>query len=104
MPSFVEIKIATKAYNRELRRNRKLLFISMLGGVCARCGQMPHHAAMEFHHLKDKKFTISQILLKDIEKIEKELQNCVLLCSNCHQILHYEERETDHKKLLDALK
>lgn len=63
--------------------------IALLGGKCKRCGFDGHPAALEFHHLEDKKFTVGkEIAIKSWKTIEAELKKCELLCSNCHRIEH----------------
>ena len=62
--------------------------IRYLGGKCNRCGFNGHPAALEFHHLFDKKFTIGSAANKSWEIIVKELDKCELICSNCHRIEH----------------
>ncbi len=73
---------------------RKLDAIEYKGGVCVDCGQMPHPAAMQFHHLDpgEKDFSWNKGRLKSWGKITKELDKCVLLCANCHTIRHSEYR------------
>jgi hypothetical protein len=51
---------------------------------------------LDFHHIdpKEKEFNICNIKrTKNIDKLKKELEKCVVLCSNCHREFHYLERE-----------
>lgn len=69
---------------------RKLRAIKLLGGKCIDCGYNKHPAALQFHHLnpEEKEFNWTKMRLKRWDKIEKELQKCILLCANCHSIRH----------------
>ena len=55
---------------------------------CQSCG-IEDSACLEFHHLKDKKFTIANAADKGIKTIKKEMRKCIVLCSNCHKKEHY---------------
>jgi hypothetical protein len=69
---------------------RKLRFVGERGGKCSRCGYDKNLAALAFHHLRNKEFQIDMRALSNstIERIEKELSKCVLLCHNCHAEVH----------------
>lgn len=60
---------------------------------CSVCG-VYHPAILDFHHVdKNKKdFTIAKSRTKSKEKFLRELDKCIVLCSNCHRILHWRER------------
>ena len=77
-------------YQKQRWHNRKIQAIEYKGGVCVDCGQMPHWAAMQFHHLNpaDKEFSWGKGRLKSWEKVKVELDKCVLLCANCHAVRH----------------
>lgn len=82
----------------ELRREMKRRAIASFGGACLACGfgQMP--AALEFHHPDPatKEFAISvDGIYRSWEKIQKELENCVMLCANCHAEIHAGVRVLD---------
>lgn len=68
----------------------KVQAIQYKGGKCLNCGQMPHPAAMAFHHRdrKEKDFSISSARSKSFKAIKTELDKCDLLCKNCHAIHH----------------
>ena len=54
-----------------------------------------HPAIIVFHH-KDpltKKFDMSEFDSRSKEMILAEMQKCITLCTNCHNILHYNERK-----------
>ena len=57
---------------------------------CVRCG-ITNHKCLQFHHLKDKKYNVSQMPFNgnSIESIKKEISKCIVLCANCHSIEHY---------------
>jgi len=63
--------------------------------ICISCGES-HISTLDFHH-KDstsKENTIN-VLYKNgcsMDKIKKEINKCVILCSNCHRKLHYDEK------------
>ena len=73
---------------RRLETKRKA--VDHLGGKCTKCGYDKHLAALEFHHLdpKQKDFTLGKVLNRKWSSIVKEIEKCILLCSNCHRIEH----------------
>ena len=75
------------------KRRKKTLNMSFdyKGGKCVICGYDKCTEALDFHHLdpKLKEFGIStEGKTRSWEKIKKELDKCVLLCSNCHREVH----------------
>ena len=61
---------------------------------CALCPER-HIACLEFHHLNpaEKDVDISQIIGHwSMQHLEREIAKCVVLCSNCHRKLHWDER------------
>lgn len=93
-------------------RELKLSLIKILNvSKCSDCGLMPKSMnSIEFHHInKSKKnITISKELnsKKTItQKILKEIENCEVLCGNCHKMRHFDKNrfekyfdEIHHKK------
>lgn len=62
---------------------------------CEECGQN-HPATLDFHHKnpKEKDVNIAQAVERGWgkQRILNEIAKCRVLCSNCHRILHWEER------------
>jgi hypothetical protein len=66
---------------------------------CIKCG-MDHPATLDFHHRdeSEKEFSIATgigQLGKGKQSLLDEINKCDILCSNCHRILHYEERKRE---------
>ncbi len=71
---------------------------SYLAPHCACCGFSQHHSALDMHHLdkETKEELISDLIFDFVqslnhhkaEKLLKEAQKCIPLCSNCHRMLH----------------
>lgn len=83
----------SKCHNRKtskLGRNNRLFAVEYLGGKCIECGFNKHTCALDIHHLdptiKDKYFRNMRSWGKD--RILKEIESCVLLCRNCHALVH----------------
>lgn len=72
------------------RRELKLKAIEYKGGKCIDCGYNKHPAALCFHHTGLKTDSINNLIKNGFnEKVREELDKCVLLCHNCHDIRHY---------------
>jgi DNA invertase Pin-like site-specific DNA recombinase len=72
------------------RRRTKIKLLEYKGGKCERCGYNKCTDALEFHHLdpNEKDFTISGKSWS-FERLKKEAEKCILVCSNCHKEIHY---------------
>lgn len=59
-----------------------------MGGKCEICGYDKCLVALEAHHVdpSTKDFSISDVA--SLDRIERELEKCVLLCANCHREVH----------------
>jgi hypothetical protein len=82
------------AQSSERQKKLKLLAVEYKGGVCEKCGYNRCIAALEFHHTdpKEKDFILSGVKSYVFnERIQKELDKCQILCSNCHRETHYKE-------------
>ena len=61
---------------------------------CERCDEN-HTACLDFHHKdpNEKDGNVTSLLVYNNKKrILKEIDKCIVLCSNCHRKLHYEEK------------
>lgn len=79
-----------RIYMNKKREEKKTKAIELKGGKCTKCGYNKCIGAMQFHHRdpNKKEFNIGS---SDMawNKIEKELEKCDLLCSNCHYEFEY---------------
>ena len=94
-----------KNQNRSRARIRKEHLVMMLGGICMNCKIEGPLSIYDFHHpdRNEKKFPISQMIRRasdvDFEyEVIPEVKKCVLLCANCHRILH---NENDGEELFE---
>lgn len=73
----------------------KLKCLEYKGNSCSRCGYNKYIGALEFHHIDptQKDFGIGRVNLRQFsDTIKRELDKCVVLCSNCHKEVHFELR------------
>ena len=71
------------------RRAIKQALVNLKGGKCSICGYNKSLRALQFHHLnpKEKDFALTKNV-KDFDKLKKEVEKCILVCSNCHAEIH----------------
>lgn len=87
-------KIKKNREENKLNRRIKIKIkaIEYKGGECQICGYNKCRWALDFHHTSsDKEFNISSFYNRSWEKIVIELDKCMLVCSNCHREIHYNE-------------
>lgn len=81
------------------RQRTKEKIVLYKGGCCEKCGYDKCIRALEFHHLDplQKDFNISGKMCA-FEKIKKEVDKCILVCSNCHKEIHDDIEKNKIKK------
>jgi hypothetical protein len=81
-----------QSYSAQKKRGleRKLFFVTKLGGKCSVCGYSKNLSGLAFHHLHGKEFQLDARSLSNrkIEPILSEIEKCILLCHNCHAETH----------------
>lgn len=84
-----------KSHYRAFRRKViKDAIIEHFGGCCAKCGGIFHPSVYDLHHIDSsaKEGAISNLIQNaSIDRIIDEVGKCVLLCSNCHRIVHNDD-------------
>jgi transcriptional regulator with XRE-family HTH domain len=75
---------------KTFRRKTKQRAVEYKGGECSICSYNKSINALDFHHLdpKEKDFNLSANMSMSWDKIVKELDKCILVCSNCHREIH----------------
>ena len=89
-------KEARAEYFRQ-RRQERMNYLRQIrqNGCCSFCGWKEHPEILNFHHkdpsTKEFGFTGSEVGNLSMERLQKEIDKCILLCPNCHQWLHFQE-------------
>jgi hypothetical protein len=70
------------------RTATKMAAVKIMGGSCTRCSSVVPLAALDFHHVGGKDFTVGTSASRSWSAIAAEIKKCRLLCANCHRIEH----------------
>lgn len=84
------IKCKYKVNQLQKAEKIKSQAIQYMGGKCVKCNFGELESSLVFHHVDpfDKKFEISKQIHKGFRYLQSELDKCVLLCKNCHDVVH----------------
>lgn len=99
---------ALNSRGRIISKRRGKEFTSMVKSFgCALCGYNRTPNAIEFHHIGEKQFAISK-KIRQTSAIKKELENCIMVCANCHREIHaglikVGVQRKAHKKLMQII-
>lgn len=90
-----EIRFTNPNLERKYLRFRMFLDTYKMERGCSECGYHKHPAALVLDHIdpKLKVVQISCMYSYSWEAIHRELEKCVVLCANCHQIKTWEAGE-----------
>lgn len=88
-------KKCSNQYYTERVRSVKIKMIEYKGGCCERCKlklEDTHYSVFDFHHTnpEEKDPNFGKIKYQKWEVIKEEIDKCMLVCSNCHRIIHAE--------------
>ncbi len=82
---------------RKRREEIKKIYFNYKKDLKCKICDFKDYRALEFHHRdpSTKEYSISYMVTQAFtwETILKEISKCDVLCSNCHAILHFNERE-----------
>lgn len=79
-----------KPWQRKAKRNKEIIKNYKLVHPCVVCGE-DRMACLDFHHTGDDKIdTIANLANKHVsmKRLENEMGKCIVICSNCHRIIH----------------
>jgi predicted HNH restriction endonuclease len=71
---------------------------------CLECG-VNHPAVLDFHHIDPemKNASVHSLVQSgSYRKALEEVQQCMVLCSNCHRVYHYNERKKAKEEKMGA--
>ena len=79
---------------RDKRKENWLRVLEMFDNKCGHCGlESEYTSVYDLHHVDptQKEISVGKIMHYNWDKIEPEVKKCILLCANCHRILHETE-------------
>jgi len=102
---YVENKDKVKATTQKRHRGLKDKWKKFKATLsCLECGAS-HPAILDFHHIDPEMKTASVhnlVQSKSYLAAMEEVQQCMVLCANCHRVYHYNERQREKEKGAEA--
>ena len=92
----IQLKKEKKKIQSNILKTKKRLYVNSIKKKCRICGEKDYRCLVCHHNdplTKEK--TVSQLVMRNcsIDKIDKEIAKCSVLCGNCHTRLHNLEHE-----------
>lgn len=100
------LKARTLLSNRKIRnRNREFLKEIKEKSPCMDCGEFYPYYVMHFDHIFEKNASLANLsrACVSLERLQQEVDNCELVCSNCHAIRTHERRQGEDDDLSEWL-
>ena len=76
-----------------IKRNVEFISDYKIKKGCEICGYKEYDCALDFHHIdKDSKVkNVARMVYNgcSVETLKKEIDDCMVLCSNCHRVWHF---------------
>lgn len=91
-------KARTVISNRRIRtRNRDFLKQIKESSPCMDCGKFYPYYVMHFDHIYEKNASIADLSRScvSVERLQQEVDNCELVCANCHAVRTHERKQGD---------
>ena len=81
----------------QVRSKQNFLRAYKLAMGCVECGYDEHHSALQFHHRNpiEKVFNLARCENFTWQMIQKEVEKCDVLCSNCHAIHEFGQKKVN---------
>lgn len=98
---YKENKERLSEHKSQLAKDSKKEAIIYKGSKCSVCGiefDGTNACIFDFHHLNpdEKEFSPKRVLQNGLSKRAlAELDKCILVCSNCHRLIHYKDEFMD---------
>lgn len=85
---------------RKHHRERRIKAFKHFGEKCADCkikSSSKNYIIFDFHHIdpRNKELSFSESWSVSDTRYWKEINKCVMLCSNCHRLRHWDKRASD---------
>lgn len=93
-----KLKAKTVDMNRKIRlRNREFLKKIKESSPCSDCKNYYPYYVMTFDHIFEKTESLANLsrACVSLERLQQEIDNCELVCSNCHHIRTHERKQGD---------
>lgn len=80
-------------YHRLRKQSIKDKLVKYKGDCCQVCKKQYHNSVYDFHHLDPsvKEARVSQLSGSSFKKAKEEVDKCILVCANCHRLIHAKE-------------
>ena len=75
---------------KNIKRAKEFVKNYKQNSKCSRCPETRWYV-LDFHHLNDKVDSVSTLAHNgpSIKRLQKEIDKCQVVCSNCHREIHY---------------
>jgi hypothetical protein len=88
----------TSCYRKRKGLVLKAAIVEYFGNKCSRCGNSFDLVVYDFHHKDDKNKLISHMFIDNsIIDLVLEVSKCILVCANCHRLIHEEIRNGEFR-------
>ena len=104
-------KVKNRKSNANSRKKRRFIRLELIRSFkqnrsCEICSES-RMVCLDFHHRdkSKKRFNISLMLHDDysLSRIREEISKCMVVCANCHRVLHFDDNGENTKRVDDEI-
>lgn len=97
------VENVTKRKKEIIARVTKFVYELKERTPCADCGINYPAYIMDFDHLEDKKYQISNMIQSgyDMPTVQKEIDKCDIVCANCHRERTHQRKQAPITQLVE---